>query len=540
MSLIAVRSSVCLLAAILTFLACIGIGAASEDIELIVEYPGSCRSDSTKCETRSCTALLNAIQRSEQSIEFAVYGMRGVKHILEALLDVANRGVHVRGVVDQEVDGSYSYVDTETWKESLHDIRTDRDSEKRLHVEARKYRAPRCPKPVIQDPITNEVFRFEGPRQCLAYETRPNRWRISTHASRKPLSSRMRIMHHKFFVFDRNEVWTGSANLSETGIGGCNANVVLHMRSEEVAKRYRSEFETMWNGYFHEEKIGNARSSRNKTAAPIRINKDTLLIEFSPQGRAVSEIRFALDQAESMINVGVFFLTHKSLTCALVAARNRGVSVRIVLDATGAKNEYTKHRILRDAGIPVKVENWSGKMHMKAASIDGETLIAGSMNWTAAGERVNDENTVVIQSTRLAQEFDGHFDALWNSIPDRWSEDRPDPESKESIGSCEDERDNDFDKDIDALDQGCSQYPPPLPPLPPERNVSEPPDTYWQCPLKANLIHKVLSRYDDNRNGRISCAEAERHGLTPVRRGDPAYSWMRDADEDGVVCESKR
>ena len=36
---------------------------------------------------------------------------------------------------------------------------------------------------------------------------------------------------------------------------------------------------------------------------------------------------------------------------------------------------------------------------------------------------------------------------------------------------------------------------------------------------------------------RISCAEARNHGIAPVRRGHPAYQYMNDADNDGVVCE---
>ena len=44
-------------------------------------------------------------------------------------------------------------------------------------------------------------------------------------------------------------------------------------------------------------------------------------------------------------------------------------------------------------------------------------------------------------------------------------------------------------------------------------------------------------RWDDNGNGRVSCAEARRHGIAPVRRSHPAYAYMRDGDGDGVVCE---
>lgn len=47
----------------------------------------------------------------------------------------------------------------------------------------------------------------------------------------------------------------------------------------------------------------------------------------------------------------------------------------------------------------------------------------------------------------------------------------------------------------------------------------------------------ALRRYDDNRNGRITCKEARKHGIAPVRREHPAYRFMRDGDGDGVVCE---
>ena len=47
----------------------------------------------------------------------------------------------------------------------------------------------------------------------------------------------------------------------------------------------------------------------------------------------------------------------------------------------------------------------------------------------------------------------------------------------------------------------------------------------------------ALALYDDNGNGRITCAEARRHGIAPVPRSHPAYLYMRDGDGDGVVCE---
>ena len=52
-----------------------------------------------------------------------------------------------------------------------------------------------------------------------------------------------------------------------------------------------------------------------------------------------------------------------------------------------------------------------------------------------------------------------------------------------------------------------------------------------------SVIPDALRRWDDNGNGRITCAEARRHGIAPVARGHPAYGFMFDRDGDGTVCE---
>ena len=56
-------------------------------------------------------------------------------------------------------------------------------------------------------------------------------------------------------------------------------------------------------------------------------------------------------------------------------------------------------------------------------------------------------------------------------------------------------------------------------------------------PPGGNCESDPLGCYDDNNNGRITCAEAERHGIAPVPRGHPAYQYMRDGNNNGVVCE---
>jgi hypothetical protein len=253
----------------------------------------------------------------------------------------------------------------------------------------------------------------------------------------------------------------------------------------------------------------------------MRIDDDLALdVYFSPQDDPMERaVRPLLQGAKSQIDVAVFFLTHKGVTADLIAAHLRGVKVRVIIDATSAKNGYTKHEILRAAGIPVKIEDWGGKMHMKSAVVDHEHVIAGSMNWTSAGTRSNDENTAIIHSRRIARDYDQAFAQLWRSIPDRWLQGRPDPESQDSPVACRDGVDNDFDHLADGADPGCGPTPPPLRELPPHRIVAkaEGNDLIKGAVLEdgRKYFYSPQSRYyartqvDAAKGGRWFCSEGE-------------------------------
>jgi len=54
---------------------------------------------------------------------------------------------------------------------------------------------------------------------------------------------------------------------------------------------------------------------------------------------------------------------------------------------------------------------------------------------------------------------------------------------------------------------------------------------------RSDELPAEVTQWDDNSNGRITCAEARKHGIAPVRRGHPAYRYMNDRDNDGTVCD---
>lgn len=433
--------------------------SAAEPLELILHDPTGRPGPSQACTARLCTSLLELLQRADRTIDFAFYGLRGQPAIIEALVQAQARGVRVRGVVDRTLDGGNLYADTEALVAALGTVHDDRATDQQ--TAARRAAEPsfggRCWLPRPEG--------FEGPLQCVGLDL-GDRCLMAAHASRSPLTFDGDIMHDKFAVVDGRWVWMGSTNVSDSGTGGYNANLAAVWDHDTIASWYTHELDQLWQGTAHADK---------PRSGPLELRlTPTLAVEagFSPQDQPLSRlVRPLLQQARERIDVAIFFLTHKGVAADLVAAHRRGVAVRVLLDATAATNAYTKHELLRLAGIPVKVEAWGGKMHMKAAAIDGETVITGSMNWTSAGESGNDENTIVVRSEPHAAAFHAFYDRIWHQTPERWLTGQPDPESSASPPSCTDGADNDYDGLADAHDPGCGPHPPAPSPLPPARIV---------------------------------------------------------------------
>ena len=162
-----------------------------------------------------------------------------------------------------------------------------------------------------------------------------------------------------------------------------------------------------------------------------------------------------IDNAKHYIYMSVFLITDKRLAAALINAKNRGVEIKVIVDATNAKAKYSKHRLLRQHGIKVKTENYAGKLHSKSMIIDDTYTVIGSMNFSGSGEKKNDENLIVVKNSELAKHYKKFFEYLWVKIPDFWLTHDVSAESIYSIGSCSDGIDNDYDGLIDSADEGC-------------------------------------------------------------------------------------
>jgi phosphatidylserine/phosphatidylglycerophosphate/cardiolipin synthase-like enzyme len=134
-------------------------------------------------------------------------------------------------------------------------------------------------------------------------------------------------------------------------------------------------------------------------------------VHFSPEERLDAIDVALVDGAKQSIDFASYSLTDGAVIDALSAAERRGVVIRIVLDPR-EHHDFTK---LGDLADNVRIKRGGPFMHLKAYAIDGATLRTGSANFSASGERQQDNDLVVIRDPGAAAKFDAHFERMWRA-----------------------------------------------------------------------------------------------------------------------------
>jgi len=91
----------------------------------------------------------------------------------------------------------------------------------------------------------------------------------------------------------------------------------------------------------------------------------------------------------------------------------RGIDVRVVVDKSNATARYTAATFLANQGVPVRVDYRYAIMHDKFMVVDGDEVETGSFNFTAAAEKSNAENVIVLHDPAVAQRYGQEWDQLW-------------------------------------------------------------------------------------------------------------------------------
>lgn len=130
---------------------------------------------------------------------------------------------------------------------------------------------------------------------------------------------------------------------------------------------------------------------------------------------AESVVLKVIASAKVSLFVASYSFTSPVIAEALVAAKRRGVDVRVVMDKSQRTERYTSATFLSHMDIPVRIDAQHSIQHNKYLVADSSHVQQGSFNYTRAAAKSNAENALVIwNNPTLAQAYARDWQIHWN------------------------------------------------------------------------------------------------------------------------------
>jgi phosphatidylserine/phosphatidylglycerophosphate/cardiolipin synthase-like enzyme len=142
---------------------------------------------------------------------------------------------------------------------------------------------------------------------------------------------------------------------------------------------------------------------------------------FSPNEGADALVLKTINSSQREIRMLAYALTSAPVVNALIAAKGRGVDVRVVADAKQNTGEDRSGKAraalgaLANAGVPLRTISAYSIHHDKVLIGDQRTVQTGSYNYTQAAAKSNSENVIVLwNNPALAQGYLKHWERNWS------------------------------------------------------------------------------------------------------------------------------
>lgn len=220
------------------------------------------------------------------------------------------------------------------------------------------------------------------------------------------------LMHDKFIIIDRRQVWTGSMNFTLHG-AYVNDNNLAAITSPAAAAAYEGEFEEMF--------VEGLYGAYSPPGEPVQIEivgpggtAIRVEIYFSPDDGVEARIVELIDAAQRSVRFMAFSFTSDAIGEAMLERAAAGVLVQGVFDESQLRsNRGSEYEGMLGAGLDVRVDGSPGKLHHKVIVLDGRIVILGSYNFSLSAETRNDENMLVIHDESIAAAFEAEWQRLF-------------------------------------------------------------------------------------------------------------------------------
>jgi phosphatidylserine/phosphatidylglycerophosphate/cardiolipin synthase-like enzyme len=216
------------------------------------------------------------------------------------------------------------------------------------------------------------------------------------------------LMHHKFVVIDKSDVWTGSMNFTING-AYYNDNNLIHIRSTRLAENYTTEFEEMFvTDMFGDDVVTNTPLPK------FSIDSSSIETYFSPDDGTAARIVDLVQQSRENIYFMAYSFTSDEIADAILEQADAGIRVAGVFEESQYyANIGTEFDRLRDAGLDVNLDGNPRLMHHKVIILDGAVVITGSYNFSRSAEIQNDENTLILHNPDIASQYLSEFERVF-------------------------------------------------------------------------------------------------------------------------------
>jgi phosphatidylserine/phosphatidylglycerophosphate/cardiolipin synthase-like enzyme len=235
------------------------------------------------------------------------------------------------------------------------------------------------------------------------------------------------IMHYKMMLFSgQGIVQFGGANFSADAwvFNGLTPYVnyvdeaIYFTDNASLVHSFMTKFDDLWT---------NTTAYADYANVPLPLarhyptyTKDPLL-NFPPVEPYANRAVGRYNQENQKIDVIMYRITDRRHTDAMIAAKNRGVTVRVISDPQqyrALSKLWVSWNIDRMymAGIPIKMRAHAGLNHQKLVLLYGQMMsIFGSSNWTSSSDAEQEEHNCFCTDTAMFQWFTDMFERKWNN-----------------------------------------------------------------------------------------------------------------------------
>lgn len=227
------------------------------------------------------------------------------------------------------------------------------------------------------------------------------------------------VNHNKIGMFDNAIVTSGSYNWTFSATT-CNYENMITFRAPVYVTAFAGYFDWMWERSRPLEQGPSPELPEGHYGVPPQDPSPAMALNgepvpaylFSPGSNTETRLARIIAAAKNTLDVVTFTFSSKPLADAVVAAKNRGVKVRMLMDQTMAKDSAMAKYVF-SSGVDFRVRGGrvdKGALHNKFAILDGGLLETGSFNWTTNASLHSFENVIFTDEAVAIKDYQAEYD----------------------------------------------------------------------------------------------------------------------------------